>query len=83
MQTPPRNTANTDLNADPSGKAIILNHVLKNPPEMNYLLQRWCDVPGFNPYMNNKYVHIGHAKIFQLSIISAWIFNLKLAENLF
>lgn len=48
---------------------------------MNNLLKRWGDVPGFHPYMNNKYVHIGHGQIFQLLIVSAWVLNLKLAEN--
>lgn len=55
----------------------------KNPSEMNYLLQGRGDVPGFNPYMNNKYVHIGHAQIFSLFVISAWVLNSKLPENLF
>lgn len=50
---------------------------------MNYLLQGRGDVPGFNPYMNNKCVHIGHAQIFPLFVISAWVLNSKLPENLF
>lgn len=54
-----------------------------NPSEINYLLQRRHRVPGFNPYMNNKYVHIGHAQISQLFIISVWAVNLNLPENLF
>lgn len=32
--------------------------------QMNYLLQRRGGVPAFNPYMNNKHVHIGYAQIF-------------------
>lgn len=39
----------------------ILQKILQN-----YLLQRRGNVLEFNPYMNNKYVHIGHAQIFQL-----------------
>lgn len=31
-------------------------------------------VPGCNPYMNIKHVHIGHAQIIQLFIIPAWAF---------
>lgn len=50
---------------------------------MNYLLQRQGDVPGFNPYMINKYVHISHALIFQLFIISEWVLRFKRAKNMF